>query len=163
MTPTKQLNKNCCVLACVESLSIDKAQHISQQQIIDQFPIECQKGKFRKNPDGSDNLTESRDGETAPQAFFQILKTLGFASSFEVGIGKDFIDARTHRINDGIFLFTTTHPDGTPEGYHCVRVENPEPGQCYVMEPSQGYGASYRPLQWNSQEFLKSIVIVCLP
>jgi len=85
------------------------------------------------------------------------------ASSFEVGTGREFLEARKARLHDGIFLFTTTHHDGSYGSFHCLRLENPRVDDFAVMEPSQSYPLAYRLIRWDSDEFCGSVVVVLVP
>lgn len=159
VTYVQQQNERCCMLACLSSLLTDKQQPLSQQQLIDKYPDETNKGKFFDSPAN----TKPRDGAMAPHQFFHLLKAEGLARHFEVGTGKEFIKRHTRRVSDGIYLLTTTGQRGVGEIYHCVRVENvTEPNDIFVMEPALGYAHHFRPIGWNDPEFLKSIVVVCI-
>jgi hypothetical protein len=160
VTPVKQQDQNCCVLACIESLSIDKQRHRTQSQIIDDFPAWCHKGEFQVYANGQ---KVKKDGQVDPLALFHILREMRLASSCEVGTGRAFVDARKTRINDGIFFLTTTHQNGSYGSFHCVRLENPRIDDFAVMEPSQSYQPAYRLIRWDSAEFLGSVAVVLVP
>jgi hypothetical protein len=160
VTYVQQQNKNCCMLACLSSLLTDKQRPLTQQQLIDKYPYETYKGQFFDPPAN----TNQKDGALAPHQLFHLLKAEGLALHFAVGTGRAFLQRHTKRVADGIFLLTTTGPQGVGENYHCVRVENStEPNDVYVMEPAQSYAYHFRPIPWNDAEFLKAIVVVCIP
>jgi len=71
ITPIKQQDQNCCVLACIESLTIDKQRHRTQQQIIDDYPAWCHKDQWHVHADGR---KEKKDGQVEPLAFFHIVR-----------------------------------------------------------------------------------------
>jgi hypothetical protein len=159
VTYIQQQDDRCCMLACLSSLLNDKQTPLTQQQLIDKYPDQTNKGKF------FDPLanTKPRDGAMAPHQLFHLLLAEGLACHFAVGTGKDFVKRHTKRVPDGIFLLTTTGQNGVGETYHCVRVENvTEPNAIYVMEPGIGYPHHFRPIGWNDPEFLKSVVVVCI-
>lgn len=160
VTVVHQQDSKCCALACIESLSVDKCRPKSQQELIDAFPAWCHKGQWREHKDGH---RERRDGETSPYAFFQILRELQLASTFEVGIGRAFVEKHSKNIDDGVFLHTTNHPDGTPEGYHCWRLENVLADGFVVMDPAQQLPRFYVRQGWEVFERRGCVVIVCVP
>lgn len=59
ISPVKQQDQNCCALACIESLTVDKQQHRTQQQLIDDFPQWCHKDEWDEHRDGS---RDKKDG-----------------------------------------------------------------------------------------------------
>jgi hypothetical protein len=160
ISPVKQQDKNCCTLAGIESLTIDKQRHRTQQQIIDDFPAWCRKDQWDEHGDGTKH---KKDGPVDLLAFFHILRSMKLASSFEVGTGRACDEDRKSRLHDGIFLCTTTHHDGSYGSFHCVRLENPRVDDFYVVEPSQIYPHAYRPVLWDSPDFRGAVVIVCIP
>ncbi len=159
VTYVRQQDSQCCMLACMSSLLTDKNRPFSQQQLIEKYPSETNKGTFFDPP----NNTKPKDGALVPHQFFHLQKAEGLAKHFAVGTGKSFLERHAKRVSDGIFLLTTTGQNGVGETYHCVRVENvTEPNNVYVMEPALGYPNHFRPIDWNDTEFLKSIVVVCI-
>jgi len=159
VTHIRQQDPRCCMLACLSSLLTDKNRPLSQQQLIDKYPLETNKGKFFDPPAN----TQPRDGAMAPHHLFHLLQAEGLAVHFAVGAGKQFLKRHAKRVSDGIFLLTTTGQRGVGETYHCVRVENvTEPNDVYVMEPAIGFPNHFRPIGWNDAEFLKSIIVVCI-
>lgn len=159
VTYMQQQDPRCCMLACLSSLLTDKQRPLSQQQLIDKYALETNKGKFFDTPTNK----QPKDGAVVLHQFFHILQAEGLARHFAVGTGNPFLQRHQKRVPDGIFLLTTTGQNGVGETYHCVRVENvTEPNAVYVMEPGLGYPHQFRPISWNDPEFLRSIIVVCI-
>lgn len=158
ITHILQQDKNCCALACIESLTADQNARKTQAELIKRFSRETSVGRFH------DPITklDKMDGGVDLLHFFRILVALKVAQRFEVGSGKDFVMQHAQAISNGIFLFTTTGRDGAGELYHCLRLQNENKGhpEFSVLDPSEN---NWRLINWDSPEFLKSVVVVCVP
>jgi hypothetical protein len=155
VTPIKQINKNSCTLACIESLARDKGQPKTQQAIIDQFPHWCHKGELRNG-----DINNPRDGEIHPLTFSWIMKDLMLAKTFAVGTGNDFLENHKLQIPDGIFLFTINHPNGVFEGYHCYRLVDVQAGLGVFMDPLSG---TLFKMAWSDFDIFECVAYVCIP
>jgi hypothetical protein len=124
MTPIKQINNHSCALACIESLSIDKNKHISQQQLIDLYPTLCNKGN---NIEGAIDI---------PSNLCHILIDLGLSTVPPfVGEGLPFLLSHVEHLQDGVFLYTKFAHDGKTLEHHCWRLVQMTEGYFVVIEP----------------------------
>ena len=150
ITSVKQLNQHTCSLACIESLSIDKGNPITQRDLIDKYPIECRKG-------------EQYEGAVSHIYLVKILIDLGFASKVVMGMGQAFLLAHQSNLEDGIFLNTTLASDGKTPEYHTWRLERFLPDGLAVVEPSQSCSYPYIQFPWGYLQHRGCIAAVCIP
>jgi len=149
VTPIKQINCHACALACIESLSIDKSKHITQQQLIDKYPDLCLKG------------TE-KEGSLDFNDVFPILKDLQLCSSKMRSMGKPFILVYHNNVENGIFLCTMFSEDGKQEIHHCWRINKIFDFGISVVEPRQNCPPT-KNILWGLLEIRQCIVEIYLP
>jgi len=118
VSKVKQLNGYTCVLACVESLLLDKGLQTSQEALIELFPIECNKNVQKGGSDitGSVNIRDLPD----------LLKKSGAASKSTFFKGtQGLVQAmRILKLNNkagGILIVPKKNINGDKE-HHCVRL-----------------------------------------
>lgn len=150
ITPVKQISDYTCVLACIESLSADKNQRISQKELIERYPMECRKG-------------EKEEGAVALIYNVKILMDLRLAKEVIIGKGKNFILKYKNSTNDGIFIHTTKHPNGVEDLLHCWRLAEIHEGSFGVLEPLSQCPHDYMQYLWSDLEIRQCIVQVCIP
>lgn len=138
MTSIKQINDYSCVLACIESLSIDKNKHITQQELINRYPQYCYKDQ---KIEGAVDL---------PTNLLHILIDLGFSAPHPFhGQGLPFLQAHQERLQDGVFLYSMFSHNGKIQEHHCWRLIQMTGDYAVVLEPSTQYPYPDIQLQWD--------------
>jgi hypothetical protein len=159
VTLVRARDANCCALAAIESLSADRGdRRYSQTDLIKEFPDHTRKGKT--NAEG-----HSIQGVIGPLDTLHILRSLGFAAEFVLGLGKDFAELYQSRIPNGVFLLTMNYPDGKYGYFHCWRIESTGPSHCSVVNNHPNPEESplpVIPLSWDQVHTLGGNILVCV-
>lgn len=147
MTSVKQVTAYTCALACIESLARDLNQPIGQCELIQRFPdLLC--------------LGADRAGAVTPYSFCHILVSLGFADSFLVGQGKEFLVQNKAHLKTGVFVLTEKGDDGREAVSHCWRVENILDDGFVVVEPSPSIPNPFWKHEWSCLERRRCTIYV---
>lgn len=156
--PTKAQTDYCCALAAIQSLNIDKGgQQFTQSDLIDRYPDWTSKGKIHSTE------PHTIEGGLALQEFLHVLKDLGLAASFRIGIGRPYLEAQAGSLADGVFLYTMNYQDGKYGCFHCWRVHGWDGNNFSVVNSDRRTEEQYLPIPWHFLDLFGCTVIICEP
>lgn len=118
-----------CVLACLESTLQDRGHQLSQDQLIQQFPLECSSGR-------TDQAGNDITGSVHPVRLPTLLLACGLGPNLRVGKGPAVLVETSNAMANGAILLVPHRNLAGAEEHHCVRVTQIAPNDSIaVMDP----------------------------
>jgi hypothetical protein len=132
VTPVRQKDGNHCFVACAASAALDAGIHLSQEEIVEKFPVELQKDSSQKSgvPKDWSDVERVLTGLQLAKSVERKFMTAGDAKSF-------LLNNKT--LASRIFI-------ETGQGTHCVRLCEVRDDGPTIMEPMDG---KFWPWDWS--------------
>lgn len=125
ITCVKQINEYTCVLACLESITVDRGDRITQEEMIKRYPGDCN--------------FEGRKGAISYPVIPKLVQYLGLDFILLEKGTSGLANANQHLHKGGYVLIISHKSLQGEKRHHCLRLIEVKDGEYVkVMDPGQG-------------------------